>query len=1189
MVAAGALIGFGASLPAIAQTSTAVQQAAAATPLPTGTYCQGPQTSQPATGPTKVMLINLENESSSAITGSPDAPFENGTLTQQCGTFSTSAMHSTTHPSEGNYFAEVSGLNPAINSGADAQSRFGLSDCPPDSLWAACTTYGSGHFPSSTPSLFSQVEQVDGTSGWKSYSDDMPTACAKNDGATYAHTATTNYQKYVTKHNPAVFWDGIACAANDIPSGDWQHQQGALYSDLMSGSLPAFSEVQPNDIENGHDPVSVNGVTIAGGTSQIGNIDTYLASAMSMIQGSPDYQSGNLVVMITFDEGTIGGHIPGEDAVGENCADPAISPLATSCQVQTWIAGRYIPGYTYTSYMNQFGLLAATERILGLSLLGHAADASTPDIVNGTTGNPDPFNLMPNGAPPPPTVPGAPTGVVVTPGDGQLGLSWTAPASTGGSPITDYVVQERLTGFQTTWQTVLDPISPATTATITGLANGTSYDVQVSAVNSVGTGAASAVATGTPTTATAPPPELLPDPGFESGLGGWGAFLVGNPSTVTSPVHSGSHALKITAPTTAANLVGLTQNTVISNSVAGKSYTASCWVNASAANLNDQIRFLEYNQSFSSTIHFQTVVVSRLTPGVWTQLSVTSAAVNSGERMVPQIYSTNQTSATGTITYDDCSVTAAAAVPVITAPSAPTAVTAVAGNGTATVTFGAPASNGGAPVTGYTVTVSPGGTTMNTTSSPVVFTGLTNGTSYTFTVTATNSAGVGPAAASNAVTPAGPPGSPTGLVATGGESSAALTWTAPASNGSPITSYLVQYSLSGAADWTTFPTPTTPATSATVTGLADGTSYDFQVSAVNAQGSGVPSALAAATPAATAPSAPTIGTATAGDGTASVTFTPPSTTGGSPILQYTVTSTPGGITASGSGSPISVTGLTDGTSYTFTVVATNAVGTSAPSAASNSVVPAPVIVPVAPSAPQNVGATGGSGQAVITFSPPASDGGAPITSYTATSSPGGLTASGPSSPLTVTGLNSTTTYTFTVTATNSAGTSVASAPSPPVSGKQELLPDPGFESGAGGWGAFLVGTLASVSSPVHSGGHALRVTAPTTATNLVGLTQNTVVSNTVAGKSYTASCWVNASAANLNDQIRFLEYNQTFSSTIHFQTVVVSRLTPGVWTQLTVTSTAVNSGDRMVPQIYSTNQTSATGTITYDDCSVTAG
>jgi hypothetical protein len=87
------------------------------------------------------------------------------------------------------------------------------------------------------------------------------------------------------------------------------------------------------------------------------------------------------------------------------------------------------------------------------------------------------------------------------------------------------------------------------------------------------------------------------------------------------------------------------------------------------------------------------------------------------------------------------------------------------------------------------------------------------------------------------------------------------------------------------------------------------------------------------------PTAPTIGTATAGDGQASVTFTPPSSSGGNPITGYTVTSNPGGITATGTSSPIAVTGLTNGTSYTFTVTATNGTGSSAPSAASNAVVP----------------------------------------------------------------------------------------------------------------------------------------------------------------------------------------------------------------------------------------------------------
>jgi alpha-tubulin suppressor-like RCC1 family protein len=90
---------------------------------------------------------------------------------------------------------------------------------------------------------------------------------------------------------------------------------------------------------------------------------------------------------------------------------------------------------------------------------------------------------------------------------------------------------------------------------------------------------------------------------------------------------------------------------------------------------------------------------------------------------------------------------------------------------------------------------------------------------------------------------------------------------------------------------------------------------------------------------AVAPDAPIIGSASAGEARAVVSFSAPQSNGGAAITSYTVASNPGGLTGTGAASPITVTGLTNGTPYTFTVTATNSTGTGAPSAASNSVTP----------------------------------------------------------------------------------------------------------------------------------------------------------------------------------------------------------------------------------------------------------
>ena len=461
--------------------------------------------------------------------------------------------------------------------------------------------------------------------------------------------------------------------------------------------------------------------------------------------------------------------------------------------------------------------------------------------------------------------------------------------------------------------------------------------------------------------------------------------------------------------------------------------------------------------------------------------------------------------------------------------------------------------------------------------------GLSATTVYTYTVEAQDSAGNTSAASasSSITTPAPsdttPPSAPTSLKATVSGTSVALSWTAATDNVG-VTGYKI--------DRTAVQIGTSTITSYNDSGLAHGTTYTYTVYAVDAAGNvSAVSNSASATIAAVLPGAPTAVTATAGDTTASVTFSAPSSNGGAAITSYTVTAS-NGIKAMGSTSPIAVSGLTDGTAYTFTVVATNSVGNSVASTASNSVTP--VHSATVPGAPTAVTALAGNASAAVRFTAPTSNGGAPITSYTVTSTPGGIAATGTSSPITITGLTNGTSYTFTVKASNSVGSSVASAASTAVIPAVQLLPDPGFEVGNGGWIAFSVGTLTRVTTPVHSGSFALKVAAPTTASTLVGLTQNSVVSNSVAGKVYTAACYVEPTSANLNVQIRFLEYTQNYGSLIHLQTTLVSSLPLNTWTLVQVSSTAVNSGERIIPQIYSSNETSATGSLIYDDCSVTS-
>jgi fibronectin type 3 domain-containing protein len=180
------------------------------------------------------------------------------------------------------------------------------------------------------------------------------------------------------------------------------------------------------------------------------------------------------------------------------------------------------------------------------------------------------------------------------------------------------------------------------------------------------------------------------------------------------------------------------------------------------------------------------------------------------------------------------------------------------------------------------------------------------------------------------------PSAPTGLVATPGNMQVALSWTASAG----AVSYNVKRGGNG-GPYTTISTGgavTTP--SYTDSTAANGTTYYYVVSAVNGLTESANSAQVSATPEPpTAPTAVLGVSAVAGNDQATVSFSPPASNGGSPIISYTATATPGPTTATGPSSPIVVAPLINGTTYTFTVTARNAVGAGAPSTSSPSVTP----------------------------------------------------------------------------------------------------------------------------------------------------------------------------------------------------------------------------------------------------------
>ncbi len=257
-----------------------------------------------------VIWVWMENHSYDTIIGSSQAPYINK-LAGECGLATN--YHNISHPSLPNYVGATSGL------GYSALQKF-KPDCNPSS---SCST--------SAPSIFGQGET------WKAYEESMPSNCFP-----------VNSGEYAVRHNPPPYFTSQqGCSKFDVPYSQ-------LATDLTNQTLPAFSFITPNVIDDMHDG------TIADGNN-------WLAANLPAIFNSPEYKNGSTAVFLTWDEG--------EGGTAQKCA---INTTDVGCHVVTIVISPSTkPGTKSGTLFNHYSLLGTAEQLLGLPKLGLAGSFRT--------------------------------------------------------------------------------------------------------------------------------------------------------------------------------------------------------------------------------------------------------------------------------------------------------------------------------------------------------------------------------------------------------------------------------------------------------------------------------------------------------------------------------------------------------------------------------------------------------------------------------------------------------------------------------------------------------------------------------------------------------------------------------------------------------------------------------------------
>jgi hypothetical protein len=563
--------------------------------------------------------------------------------------------------------------------------------------------------------------------------------------------------------------------------------------------------------------------------------------------------------------------------------------------------------------------------------------------------------------------PGAPVIAAALPGNTTIAVSVTAPTDTGGSAITGYSFQVS-TDNGTTWTGAGS--STATSYTITGLVNGTAYRIRASANNASGTGDYSA------------------------------SFGPVSPSAPA--VRPASPPAVVTATAAAANTATV------------------AWYTPSDDG-GSPITGYSVQRSSDRGLTWAAAV----TTGVVSQSSVSGLLANTD-----YVFRVAAITSYGTGQYSTAS-NSVSIVGATSTPSQPQNLSGIATTTSVTLSWGAPANNGGSAVTGYSIrygTSSQGPWIVQSASGLTgTVSGLTANTRYTFGVYASNVNGDGQVASIDVTTLAASantaPSSPTNLVLTRTADGFTATWDAPASTGgSAITSYRMTLANSFTGQETQVYTGLTRAY--TATGLAAGTTVWVSVYAINAVGSST--AMRANVGIGLAPSAPLNFTATPTNSQVTLSWSPPASLYGQQVTAYLLTYGEGyGLQVAGNATsqtmiPISGQPFVAGATYTYTVAAVTASGSGAAASVTFTVPAAPA---TPPSAPQNFLLTPTSGGFTATWDAPASSGSSPVIRYELLYNPGGWvpSMSATARSATVSGLTNGTAVTVTLFVFTAAG------------------------------------------------------------------------------------------------------------------------------------------------------------------------